>query len=161
MFIATALLVVAAVLLALVAYRRDPRLVTVGLKDGGRLLLKQAPVLIIAFILAGYLEVLLPPELVRNWLGSEAGFKGVMIGSLVGGLIPSGPYVAYPIIVSMYKAGASLATVISFVTGWMLWSTSRLPFELALFGPRFSALRMALYLVFPPLVGLMVLFLWS
>lgn len=159
MFAATVLLVVAAVVLAVAAYRRDPRLVTVGLKDGGRLLLKQAPVLIIAFILAGYLEVLLPPELVRYWLGTEAGFKGVVIGSLVGGLIPSGPYVAYPIIASMYKAGASLATVIAFVTGWMLWSTSRLPFELALFGPRFAVLRMALYLVFPPLTGLLVLFL--
>ena len=105
----------------------------------------------------------LPERCCLNWSGTgraEAGF-GNAIGSLVGGLIPSGPYVAYPIIVSMYKAGASLATVISFVTGWMLWSTSRLPFELALFGPRFSALRMALYLVFPPLVGLMVLFLWS
>ncbi len=147
--------------MGVVAYRRDPNLVPAGLKDGGRVLLKQAPILVIAFILAGYLEVLLPPELVRNWLGTEAGFKGVIIGSLVGGLIPSGPYVAYPIITSMYKAGASLATAVAFVTGWMLWSTSRLPFELALFGPRFTALRLALYLVFPPLAGTAVLFLWG
>lgn len=161
MFVSTALLVAAAVVLGVVAYRRDPDLVPAGLKDGGRVLLKQAPILVIAFILAGYLEVLLPPELVRNWLGTEAGFKGVIIGSLVGGLIPSGPYVAYPIITSMYKAGASLATAVAFVTGWMLWSTSRLPFELALFGPRFTALRLALYLVFPPLAGTAVLFLWG
>ena len=91
--------------MGVVAYRRDPNLVPAGLKDGGRVLLKQVPILIIAFILAGYLEVLLPPELVRNWLGTEAGFKGVIIGSLVGGLIPSGPYVAYPIILHAQGRG--------------------------------------------------------
>ena len=96
-----------------------------------------------------------------NW-SELAGVRAVSRGRdrpLVGGLTLQPMWLS--MIVSMYKAGASLATVISFVTGWMLWSTSRLPFELALFGPRFSALRMALYLVFPPLVGLMVLFLWS
>ena len=77
MFIATALLVVAAVLLALVAYRRDSKLVSAGLKDGSRILLNQAPVLIIAFILAGYLEVLLP----LNWSGTGWGQKQVSRGS--------------------------------------------------------------------------------
>jgi uncharacterized membrane protein YraQ (UPF0718 family) len=157
MFVATSILVIMAIILGVLTYRQDPAKVAQGLRDGGTVLLKQTPLLVAAFIIAGYLEVLIPPELIRSWLGVEAGIKGVIIGSIAGGIIPSGPYVAFPIISVMYKAGASLATAIAFVTGWMFWSTSRLPFELALFGPRFSILRMGLFLLFPPLAGIIVL----
>lgn len=36
--------------------------------------------LIIAFGIAGFLEVLVPPELISQYLGHESGWKGIFIG---------------------------------------------------------------------------------
>jgi len=113
------------------------------------------PLLLTAFLFAGLLEASLPPSLVRAWLGEGSGIRGVLIGSLGGAMIPGGPYVAFPIIASLYKAGVSLATAVAFITGWAMCSVGTIAYEIPFLGPRFTAVRMGLSLVFPPLAGIL------
>jgi len=44
------------------------------------------------------------------------------------------------LIAGLYHAGASLGSVVAFVTAWSLWSVSRLPVEMALIAPRVAPL---------------------
>ena len=98
-------------------------------------------------------RVLIPKEVISQWLGAQAGFKGILLGCVAGGLVPGSPYSVFPIIASFYEAGAGIGTIVGFITAWSLWSVSRLPLEVGIIGPRVTLVRYLSTLIFPPLAG--------
>ena len=112
------------------------------------------PLLVCAFIVAGMVQVLLPRELLAQWVGAEAGMRGILIGTLAGGLTPGGPYVSLPIAAGLMRAGAGVGTMVAFLTAWSLWAVSRLPMEVGILGWRLTLIRMATTFFFPPIAGL-------
>ncbi|MBO8127445.1 MAG: permease [Firmicutes bacterium] len=125
-----------------------------GLSSGGSTLLLTLPLIIAAFIVAGLVQVLISRPFIEQWLGNKSGFRGVLLGTLAGALIPGGPYVYYPLAASFLTAGASLGTVISFVAAKNLISVTRIPMEVALIGPYATAVRLAVTWFIPFLMGL-------
>lgn len=143
-----------ALALAVVAWNMGgSSLALAGLASGGRILLSVVPLLLAAFLIAGLIQVLVTQEMVTRWLGTESGWRGIALACLGGALMPGGPYVYYPIAAVLLKSGASLGVLVAFVTAKNLWSVSRLPLEFALLGGRLTAVRFALTLVVPPLLG--------
>ena len=108
-----------------------------GLKAGLKQALLSIPLIIVAFILAGMLEVLIPREFVQSWLSREAGLKGIVLGTFGGMLLAVGPYASFPIIASIWASGAGLGTVVAILTGWALLGLDKAPFETAFFGTKF------------------------
>lgn len=155
MIIALIILIASAGAAVVYAYKKGDGSHIEGFKITWKTFVNIAPLLLIAFIMAGFMRVVIPPELIENWLGEEAGLKGILIGSIGGALIPGGPYIAFPIISSIYKAGAGLGTVVACVTGWAMWGVITTMFELAIIGHRFTVLRLGLVLIFPPCAGLL------
>jgi uncharacterized membrane protein YraQ (UPF0718 family) len=125
-----------------------------GLKTAGSMALQILPMLILAFVVAGMIQVLLPREMISKWVGAESGIKGLLIGTIAGGFAPGGPYVSLPIAAGLLRAGAGLGTMVAFVTGWSLWAVSRLPLEVGIMGWRFTLIRFACTFFFPPIAGL-------
>jgi uncharacterized membrane protein YraQ (UPF0718 family) len=150
----TLVLVVVAILLLVVAFWRGRDLPLAGLKTAGLTLWRNLPILLISFVIAGLAQVLIPKELITSWLGTQAGMKGILIGSVVGGLVPGAPYAAFPLVGALYKSGASLGAVVSFVSAWSLWSVTRLPVEMALIDPKAALVRYGVTFIVPPLAGL-------
>ena len=148
------LAVAAAVLLAL-AFRRGPSVALDGLLAAWLTLRRNLVLLILGFVLAGLVQVLIPRDLINRWLGDQAGVKGILIGCVVGGLVPGAPYATFPLVASLYQAGASLGAVVGFVSAWALWSVSRLPVEIALIDPRPALIRYAITFVVPPIAGVL------
>jgi uncharacterized membrane protein YraQ (UPF0718 family) len=161
MDIATWLIVGIALALVLIAYRRGDGALAVGFHNAWSSFLQFLPLLVAIFVLIGFSEVLLPREVIARWLGRESGLKGILIASGVGALIPGGPFVSFPLIASLYKAGAGIGPVVAFVTAWSLWSLTRLPMEFAILGPRLMFARLVSTILFPPLAGLIAAFLFE
>lgn len=111
------------------------------------------PLLILAFIVAGLIEALVPREVVERLLSGKAGLKGIVLGSLAGSLMPAGPYVFYPLVASFLRSGAGIGTMIAFVAAKRLWSFSRLPLEIALLGPYLVFVRFVVTLPIPIIMG--------
>ncbi len=118
------------------------------------MLLQIVPLLIFAFIVAGMAQVLIPTEIISTWIGAESGFRGLLIGSALGSLTPGGPYVSLPIAAGLLRTGASIGTMVAFLTGWSLFSITRLPLEIGLMGWKFMLIRLACVFFFPPIAGL-------
>ena len=154
MLIATVVMFVIAGVLSFFAYSREPALLLSGLKGASVLLLQILPLLLAAFVVAGLAQVLLPKEFIGKWLGQASGMRGILIGAAAGAITPGGPFVAFPIVVTIWQAGAGIGTVVAFITGWSLWAVTRLPLEIGLIGPKVTLIRLASTLVFPPLAGL-------
>ena len=89
------------------AYAQRPSLAADGLLAGGRLLRGVAPELILGFALAGLVDVLIPSATLVRWLGVESSWRGILIGWLVGLIVPGGPYVFFPIAAALFRPGAA------------------------------------------------------
>lgn len=126
-----------------------------GLKSALTMTAGILPLLVCAFIVAGMVQVLLPRELLSKWVGAESGLRGILIGTVAGGFSPGGPYVSLPIVAGLLRSGASVGTMVAFLTGWSLWAVSRLPMEIGILGWRFTSIRIACTFFFPPIAGLL------
>jgi uncharacterized membrane protein YraQ (UPF0718 family) len=153
MITAFAVLAVFAAALLIAAARRGDGSARKAIRTATDMMVKVSPLLLLAFLLAGMLQTAVPPELIEGWLGQHAGLRGVLIGGVCGALIPGGPYVAFPIISAVHKAGAGISTVIAFITGWAMMGVGKIPFELAFMGTRFTLVRVLLFSAFPLLAG--------
>jgi len=148
-------LVITAAILLVYAFWRGRELPLAGVESAWKTLWRNLPILLLGFLIAGLAQVLIPRELITRWLGDQAGVKGVLLGSVVGGLVPGAPYATFPLVGSLYQSGASLGAVISFVTAWALWSVSRLPVEMALIDPKAALIRYGITFLVPPAAGLL------
>jgi uncharacterized membrane protein YraQ (UPF0718 family) len=144
--------VIAAVLLY-IGYQRGGGEHVVGLKSAGNLLLQILPLLIFAFIVGGMIQILVPNEIISKWVGAESGFRGLLIGSAIGSIMPGGPYVSMPVIAGLLRTGASIGTMVALITAWSLIAIARLPMEVGILGWKFALIRMACVFFFPPIAG--------
>jgi uncharacterized membrane protein YraQ (UPF0718 family) len=151
----TLVLAAVAVILLAIAFWRGRGLPMAGLQAAWRTLWRNLPLLLLGFVVAGLAQVLIPREWITRWLGAHAGFKGILVGCVVGGLVPGSPYATFPLVAALYRAGASLGAVVGFVSAWALWSVSRLPVEIALIDTKPALVRYAVTFVVPPLAGLL------
>jgi len=145
---------VIAIALLIIGYQKGGGEHILGLKAAGNILLQIIPLLIFAFILAGMIQVLVPTEMISRWVGAESGFRGILIGTAIGGLTPGGPYVTLPIAAGLLRTGASVGTMVAFMTAWSLLAFSRLPLEIGLLGWKFTLIRLACTFFFPLIAGL-------
>ncbi len=155
MLIPTIIMGVIAFALLYIGYQKGGGEHIVGLKAAGHLLLQMIPVLIFAMIVAGMIETLIPTAMISKWVGAESGFRGIMIGTVVGGFMPGGPYISLPVALGLLRAGAGVATMVAFMTGWSVWAFVRLPLEIGILGWRFTLIRLACTFFFPIIAGLL------
>jgi uncharacterized protein len=126
-----------------------------GLLAGLNMFRNATVLLLAAFAISGLAQVLINPAKVSALLGKDAGWKGLAIGMLAGTVIPGGPYVYYPISASLLAAGADASIIIVFLVSKGLWDISRTPMEIAIMGPRVTAVRFAVTLAFPLVAGVL------
>lgn len=119
------------------------------------------PLLIFAFIVAGMVQVLLEKEWVVKWLGPESGWKGIFLACIAGGITPGGPFIQFPIMAGLWKAGVGVGVLVAYVTAWSLWAVNRMPLEWSILGWKFMVIRLACTLVFPPLAGFLAVTFFS
>ena len=138
--------VLAGILLAIGYYKGQGQHIS-GLKSGLTMTLEILPLLILAFTVAGMVQVLLPHQLLSKWVGAESGMRGILIGTIAGGVTPGGPFVSLPIVAGLLRSGASAGTMVAFLTGWSLWAVSRLPMEVWILGWKFTLIRIGKHLL--------------
>lgn len=154
MLIPTIVMAVFAIILLYIGYSKGQGQHIIGLKIALKITAQIVPLLILAFIMAGMIQTLLPRELISKWIGEESGLRGIFIGTLAGGITPGGPYVSLPVAAGFLRAGAGVGTMVAFITAWSLWAVSRMPMEIAILGWKFTAVRLVCTFFFPPIAGL-------
>ena len=157
----TLVFVVAVFIFYIIVYLKKPSLVVEGLKFGGNSLMKAIPLILAAFALGGLLQVLIPPEFFSRWLGPQKGFKGIFLGSLLGGITPGSIYLAFPLASGLLKGGAGIGTVIAYILAWDMWPIRRLPLEMALIGWKLVLVKFILALPLSILAGFLANLIFS
>jgi len=122
---------------------------------------QNALLLVLAFIIVGFVNILSPEELVKTWIGPNTGLFGILLAELVGMFLPGGPYVVFPLIAILFEAGAGFAPVITLITSWATQSFLTISFELPFMGWRFTILRWGMGLVIPLIAGIVAILFWG
>lgn len=134
-----------------------PPLVGDGLKKGAGMLVGIAPQMLLGFALAGLVSVVIPAPVISRHLGAESGLLGLAIATVAGSLTPGGPWVQFPLVVTLANAGVGPGALTAYLTAWSLTGFSRiLSYELPLLGLNFTVTRVALSLLIPIPLGLAV-----
>jgi uncharacterized membrane protein YraQ (UPF0718 family) len=154
MLIPTVVMGILAFILLFIGYQRGQGQHVTGVKAALTLVVEILPLLVFAFIVAGMIQTLIPKELIAKWVGAESGMRGILLGSIAGGLSPGGPFISLPIAAGLLKAGAGMGTMVAYLTGWSLWAVSRLPMEVGILGWKLTFIRLASTFFFPPIAGL-------
>jgi len=152
MFFPTIVMGILALTLFILAYSKGKHII--GIKSSLQMLTEVLPLLIFAFIVAGIVRTMFPHELLSRWIGAESGIRGIFLGTVAGAAAPGGPYVSLPIVAGLLRSGASIGTMVAFLTAWSLWAAGRLPMEIGILGWRFTLIRFASVFFFPPIAGL-------
>lgn len=153
---ATVTLWVIALGLLVYAWLQGGDKVSRGIKQAWKIFKHNAALLLIAFLIVGYINVLSPEALIQKYIGPDSGWQGLLLAEGIGMLLPGGPYAVFPLIAVIYASGAGIGPAVTIITSWALLAFLSLSFEISFMGWRFSAVRWGVGLVIPVLVGLVV-----
>lgn len=153
MTIITCVFALMAAVLSWIAWQRGPAVFVGGWKAGLELFLTLLPLLVFSLGISGLVQALIPKEQAAQWIGQEAGWRGIWIGSLAGILAPGGPMIVFPMAAVLLNTGAGLGTLVAYVTAWSMWGARIILLESALISPRFALFRFLSCVFVPPLAG--------
>lgn len=139
-----------------ICYAQGKGVFSRGLDDAVVMMWQVLPKVAGALLMSGFVQVLLPSELVVKWLGKNAGFKGIMIACLAGALTPGGPIISFPLVAALYRMGANISSLVAYLTAWELLGVQRiLIWDMPLLGVKFMVLRVAVSFFLPALAGVL------
>ncbi|MCA9538519.1 MAG: permease [Myxococcales bacterium] len=124
-----------------------------GFKSAATNGLRFAPVLLVAFIIMGFVDVLLPRQIVETWLSDAAGWRGQAVAWLAGVLTPAGSIIGLPLVAALYKAGVGPGVLVTYLTSMATLSFIRVPLEIGFYGWRLTALRIVVSVILPFVAG--------
>jgi len=98
-------------------------------------------VLPFAFILIGLFEVWVKRETIERHLGEKSGIRGYLWVILLSGFTVGGLYVAFPVALSLYKKGAKLEVIFTYLGASAVCRIPMTIFEASFVGLSFSIVR--------------------
>lgn len=134
---------------------KGPEAFTEALHDDLGLMATVFPRVLLALMVAGLVQAILPHDKVAYWVGSESGLRGIMIATVAGALTPGGPMTSFPFVVALYMAGADRGSLVAYLTSWELLGFQRfMVWEVPMLGVDFALMRGLANLPLPILAGL-------
>lgn len=130
-----------------------------GIRSGATTLVRVLLLILAGVFLGSAVGAMIPREVIARSIGGESGFTGIVIGTLVGALIPGGPYVLFPLVASFYSIGAGVPALIAMIFAWTCIAVTRLPLEIgflsAVGGERLILYRILIGIPLPLLAGVL------
>lgn len=141
-----------ATILFVIAFRKNKH--RQSITTARKMLINILPLLLLAFTIVGFIEVLVPKEALQNWLGAESGWRGLVIGPLIGAVVQGGPFAFFPMFDSIFRDSVTTGTAVAMISAWGMINIGHLPYEFAFLGYRFVILKYSIYIFLPSLAGL-------
>ncbi|HLV10563.1 MAG TPA: permease [Halanaerobiales bacterium] len=118
--------------------------------------LEMLAILPAVLFLMALVDVWVPPEYIKKYLGKNTGIKGIILAVILGTL-PTGPmYVAFPIAAELLKKGAGLKNIIIFLGVWASLKIPQIGIEIQFLGLKFAFLRFIFTLVSVVFIGIII-----
>ena len=125
----------------------NPAMGTESVKNSGYYIKEMLMIMPVIFILTALLDMWIPKEKIMQFLGKDAGAKGVFLSFVVGSISAGPIYAAFPMCVMLHKKGASIRNIVIILSSWAVIKVPMLLNEAKFLGPKFMAIRWVLTVV--------------
>ncbi|WP_456399519.1 permease [Mesoaciditoga sp.] len=137
------------------AFKKDKKGGKKAAKKGGMQFLKQLPMLVTIFLLIGLFDKFVPKSVIVQIVGKGKGILSVFSSAAFGTVVMGPVSSAYPLGAILLKKGATIAAVAIFLNAWVMVGFVTIPYEISIFGKRFTLTRNVIAFVGAILIGLL------
>lgn len=127
-----------------------------GLKKGWKMLFNILHPFLNVLILISVVLFFIPESLIVNYLGSNSGWLGFWIATVVGSITLIPGFISYPLAATLLNQGATYAVVAVFMTTMMMVGIVTLPIEIKYFGIKAAISRNLLNLIAAIIIGIFI-----
>lgn len=153
---ANAILYGVTLLLLAVSFWRDRNKTRMALLKAWRSFDNILPQFLGVIILIGLLLAIFTPDMVARFIGTESGWKGVILSALAGSVTLMPPYISFPMAAMLLENGAGYMQIAAFISTLMMVGVATAPIEMRFFGKRLTVLRNSSAFVFSFIVAYIV-----
>jgi len=114
------------------------------------------PEFLVVITLVGILIAAINPEVISQIIGSNSGWLGVVLASIVGSVTLIPGFIAFPTAALLLEGGAGYMQIGAFVSTLMMVGIVTLPVEIKYFGKKITYMRNGLAFVFSYLVAFII-----
>ncbi len=124
-------------------------------KKGGVQFLKQLPMLISIFLIVGLFNEFVPKSVVMAFVGKGNETLSILSSAIFGTIVMGPVSSAYPLGALLLKKGATLTATAIFLNSWVMVGFVTIPYEISVFGRRFTLTRNILAFVGAIVIGIL------
>jgi uncharacterized membrane protein YraQ (UPF0718 family) len=144
----------AAVILTIVSIIKDRKKTFSSMKKSRKMMGNMLGEIVAIIFLIGLILTIIPPESIKNVLGSSNTFISTIVSAVVGGITLIPAFVAFPLVGSLVDVGASIVPAVAFLTTLTMVGIVTFPLEKKEFGLKFALSRNVLSFMFAVIIAL-------
>ena len=150
------LLWIAGAIIVLISYYFDADKTRQGVRKGVKIFKGLFSPFVNIMILASFILVVVPPEMIERYLGGESGFIGIALSAIIGSITLIPAFIVYPIASELLERGASYMVIATFITTLLMVGVVTYPLESKYFGKKVALVRNVLNFFAAILIGLLI-----
>ena len=140
-FIFTCSLYGAAAVLLGISFVKDRRKTALSLKRAWKMFINVLPQFSAILLTVGLLLATVTPQAIQRVIGTESGFSGMLITSLLGAVALVPVLIAFPVAAELLKNGAGITQIAVFISTLTTVGIITLPMEARYLGKKVAILR--------------------
>lgn len=141
MDIFTVLFWVIAIILTVISLVKDQKKTVEAMKKSKGMMGNMLGEIVAIIFIIGLVLTLIPPETIKQVLGSANTLTSTVISALVGSITLIPAFVAFPLVGSLVTVGASIVPAVAFLTTLTMVGMVTFPLEKKEFGMKFALTR--------------------
>ncbi len=134
--------------LLLLSYIKDKKKTKMAIKKAWKAFENILPEFLVVILFVGILIAVINPEIISKMIGSDSGWLGVILASIVGSITLIPGFVAFPTAAMLLEGGAGYMQIGAFISTLMMVGVVTLPVEMKYFGKKITFMRNILAFIF-------------
>ena len=143
-------------LLLIISYFKNKNKTKIALKKAWKSFENILPEFLVIILLVGILIAVINPELISKIIGSNSGWLGVFLASIIGSITLIPGFVAFPTAAMLLEGGAGYMQIGAFISTLMMVGIVTLPVEIKYFGKKITYSRNILAFIFSYFVAFII-----
>jgi len=147
---------VIAIVLFAISLIKDKKKTFLAMKKSKGMMGNMMGEIVAIIFIIGLVLTFIPPETIKNVLGSPKTFISTVISAFVGSITLIPAFVAFPLVGSLVNLGASIIPAVAFLTTLTMVGIVTFPLEKKEFGTKFALVRNLLSFCFAVIIALVM-----
>lgn len=147
---------VISIILLLISFIKNKKNTKIALQKAWKSFESILPQFLTILLIVGFLLTILNTETISKIIGTDSGWFGVLLSSIVGSVALIPGFVAFSTAATLLQNGAGYMQIAAFISSLMMVGFTSLPLEIKYFGKKIAFMRNLLSFLFSFVVAIII-----